>query len=147
MLIVLGAPCLSEHICINAGSMSPSSVIACPLLCPVLGPAPQTEHYAASWEAYQARLSSFQSHRAQSKGLDHAFLLFSTQLPHFFRIIIELPSVWNGVLLLLLTWTSNLWCVLKSAWIKEIGTSKLSTGCPEKREPLKIARLCCNELL
>lgn len=32
-----------------------------------------------------------------------------------FQNIIELPSVWNGVSLLLLTWTLNLWCVLKSA--------------------------------
>lgn len=51
------------------------------------------------------------------KGSDHVSLL-SMQLPPlflFFLNIIELPSVWNDVLLLLLTWTSNLWCVLKSA--------------------------------
>lgn len=65
MLIVLEAPCLSEHICNNADFFSClcfSSPLSCCLILIRL-----FQHHAAYGEAYQAKSSRTPSHQSQSK--------------------------------------------------------------------------------
>lgn len=135
MLIVLR---FSKHICINAGlTFLQCLSFLCSVLCFILIlPLRLYEHYAAYGEAYQAKPSCVPSHYFQSKAW-----IMSTQLPHFFQNIIELPSVWNDVLLLLLIWTLNLLVCFEECINRRDWHQRAFHWVPKKRAPLKIARL------
>lgn len=105
MLFVLGALCLSKHICIHAG---PTFL---PLLCPVLRPVPPST-------------GSRNIMLLMEKLIKPSRLVFhlTTQLKAWImclcclhNCLISFQVFGTFFLFLLLTWTSNLCCVLKSA--------------------------------
>lgn len=104
---------LSSHMCSDAGLAPCPSPHVFPS-CPVLDPPPWNrlyEFYAAFGEAHQADLSSILSHHSASQRL-RSFLSVVHTTASFLTNIILLPSVWNYFILVLLTLTSNHWCVL-----------------------------------
>lgn len=147
MLIVLGAPCLSEHICTKAG---PTFLRCLSCLCSVLRlilllPLRLYGLYAAYGEAYQGKPSCIPSHQSQSK-------VWITCLccPHNCLISSEYNSVTKR-----LEWCFTTFidldfkplvcfeeCINQSDWHQQA-----FHWVQKKREPLKIARLGCNELL
>lgn len=140
MLIVLGAPCLSEHICINAGPTF-SPVFVFPLCCPVLGPDPAHRLNIMLLMEKLIKPSHLVSHLTTLRLKLGSCVSVVHTTASFLQNIIELPTVWNDVLLLLLTWTSNFWCFFEERINQRDWHQRAFHWVPKKREPLKIARL------
>lgn len=113
MLFAPAAPCLSEHICIDAGPTflqclsSLRSVLCVALTLPLR----IYEHYAAYGEAYQAELSCNPSHHSESK-----VWIVCLRCLHNCLISAEYNRVtkcleWRFTTFIDLT--SNLWCVFE----------------------------------
>lgn len=143
------APRLNLHVFQCRAGSTLSSVLSRPML----DPPPWNrlyEFYAAYGEAHQADLSSILSHLSASQRLRSFSVVHTTA--SFLMNIIQLASVWNDFILVLLTLTSNHWCVLNGCknWRKKkkkIGTGELSTGRTKRQSLLKVAQVFCNELL
>lgn len=143
LILVLGAPCLSKHICINAGPAFFSSVCLSPRAVPCLIPIlPADSLNITLLMEKLIKPSHLVSHLATlSLKLGSCVSVVHTTAS-FLRSIIELPTVWNGVLLLLLTWTSNFWCFFEERINQRDWHQRAFHWVPKKkREPLKIARL------
>lgn len=148
MLIVLWATCLSEHICINAGPTSLQCLSSLCSVCAWSWSAPQT-----LWTlcCFWRSLSSQAIPLISDKGLDHV-----SCCPHSCLISSEYNRVtkcleWRFTTFIDLDFKPLVGffcffspdeCINQRDWHQ-----RAFHWVQKKREPLKIARLCCNELL
>lgn len=137
MLFVLGALCLSKHICINAG---PTSL---PLLCPVLHPVPPSTGSSIIMLLMEElikpsrlvfHLTTLSQRLGSCVSVVYTTVWFLSKcLEHFFISFIDLDFK------PLLCFEE---CINQRDWHQQAFHWVL-----KKREPLKIARLFCNKLL
>lgn len=125
MLIVLGAPRLSKHICIKAGPTSPPP-LSCAWSCP------QTLWTLRSclWRSLSRQAFLYSLSALEAKGLVSCVVHTTAS---FLQNLIELPTVWNDVLQLFIdlglqTFDVFFWRVHKS---KRLAPARFPLGAEE----------------
>lgn len=145
MLVLLAALCLSEHVRNNAGPTS-LHCLSFPFALACAWSWPHPLRLSVTKAAYQdvikASLHLFSLPVFEGFGSCVSVVLRTASFP---QSMIEWPSIWKAVLLLLLTWTLNHWCfflILKREHkSKRLAPASIPLGAEEEANLLNLRAL------